>query len=52
MNLMKNQIIQKVSKFSNFEGKGCKSKDSIFMPFDKNIISMGSKCQALNAGRM
>ncbi len=42
----------KMSKFWNFEGKGCKAKDSFFKPFEKYIYSMGSKCLALDAIHM
>jgi hypothetical protein len=33
----------KNSKFSNFEGKGYKAKDSFFKPFDKKIMFNGFK---------
>jgi hypothetical protein len=33
----------KFSKFSNFERKGCKAKDSFKKPFDKTIMSNGFK---------
>jgi hypothetical protein len=39
----------KISKSSNFEGKGYKAKDSFFKPFDKKKCSTGSKCLALDA---
>jgi hypothetical protein len=42
----------KISKSWNFEGKGCKAKDSFFWPFDKKYMFMGSKCLAINASHM
>ncbi len=33
----------KISKSSNFEGKGCKAKDSFKKPFDKKITFNGFK---------
>jgi hypothetical protein len=33
----------KISKFSNFEGKGYKAKDSFFKPFDKKTMFNGFK---------
>jgi hypothetical protein len=33
----------KMSKFQNFERKGCKGKDSFFLPFDKKYIINGCK---------
>jgi hypothetical protein len=38
----------KISKFWNFEGKGCKVEDSFCKPFDKKKCSMGSKCLTLD----
>jgi hypothetical protein len=37
----------KISRFLNFERKGCKAKDSFLKPF-----SMGSKCLTLDGGHM
>jgi hypothetical protein len=42
----------KMSKFQNFEGKGCKAKDSFFNHLTKYIYSMGAKCLALSASHM
>ncbi len=42
----------KISKSWNFDGKGCKAKDSFFKPFIKQLYSMGSKCLTLDANCM
>jgi hypothetical protein len=43
MNLMTNQIIQKISKSWNFERKGFNAKNSLLKPFGKKIMFNGFK---------
>jgi hypothetical protein len=44
----------KISKSWNFDVKGCKPKDSLFLPFQfgKKLCSMSFKCLILGVGDM
>ncbi len=49
---MKNQIMQTFKSFKILKEKVVRQKTRFFLPFGKNICSMGSKCIALGLGYM
>jgi hypothetical protein len=52
MNLMKNQIIQKFQSLEILKEKATRQMIHFLHHLMKKICSMGSKCLALDAGRM
>jgi hypothetical protein len=55
--IIKNELDEKsnhikIAKFSNFERKRYKGRDSNFKPFGKKIMFIGFKCIALGACHM
>jgi hypothetical protein len=52
MNLMKNQIIQKLKSLEILKENVARKRVQFFLPFDKKLCSMGSKCLTLDVGHV
>jgi hypothetical protein len=52
MNLMKNQVIQKIQSLEILKEKATRRMIHFLNHWIKKLCSMGSKCLALNAGHM